>query len=218
MSKKQTEVILTNHIVSLGKSEGDMVSVAPGYARNYLLPHGLAIPSSPGNQRRIASLQVQKVEREATELQHMTELRDSLKSLKLVIKVKVGEGKKLFGSVTAGTICDELKNQFDVDLDKRKVSLDKAIKEIGEYDVPLKLHADVEAELNVIVESEDENGDVIVRSRFHCAEYLRYEVRNFTGKYRHYLKHTDSGYLIALQRADLVNREGPYDYVLQWWL
>ena len=139
MSKKQTEVILTSHIVSLGKSEGDMVSVAPGYARNYLLPHGLAIPSSPGNQRRIASLQVQKVEREATDLQHMTELCDSLKSLKLVIKVKTGEGGKLFGSVTSGTICDELKNQFDVDLDKRKVSLDKAIKEIGEYDVPLKL-------------------------------------------------------------------------------
>jgi large subunit ribosomal protein L9 len=154
MSKKQTEVILTSHVVSLGKSEGDMVSVAPGYARNYLLPHGLAIPSSPGNQRRIASLQVQKVEREATELQHMTELRDSLKSLKLVIKVKTGEGGKLFGSVTAGTICDELKNQFDVDLDKRKVSLDKAIKEIGEYDVPLKLHVDIEAQLNVIVESE----------------------------------------------------------------
>jgi large subunit ribosomal protein L9 len=154
MSKKQTEVILTSHIVSLGKSEGDRVSVAPGYARNYLLPHGLAIPSLPGNQRRIASLQVQKVEREATELQHMTELRDSLKSLKLVIKVKTGEGGKLFGSVTSGTICDELKNQFDVDLDKRKVALDKAIKKIGEYDVPLNLHADVEAELKVIVESE----------------------------------------------------------------
>ena len=85
----------------------------------------------------------------------MTELRDSLKSLKLVVKVKTGEGGKLFGSVTSGTICDELKNQFDVDLDKRKVALDKAIKEIGEYDVPLKLHADIEAELNVIVENEN---------------------------------------------------------------
>ena len=156
MSKKQTEVILTSHIVGLGKSEGDMVSVAPGYARNYLLPHGLAIPSSPGNQSRIASLQVQKVEREATELQHMTELRDSLKSLKLVVKVKTGEGGKLFGSVTSGTICDELKNQFDVNLDKQKVALDKAIKETGEYDVPLKLHGDIEAELKVIVENENQ--------------------------------------------------------------
>ena len=61
----------------------------------------------------------------------------------------------MFGSVTSGTICDELKNQFDVHLDKQKVALDKAIKEIGEYDVRLKLHADIEAELKVIVENEN---------------------------------------------------------------
>ncbi len=71
---------------------------------------------------------------------------------------------------------------------------------------------------NIIVESEDANGDVVVRSRFHCAEYLRYDVRSFTGKYRHYLKKTENGYRIALQRVDLVNREGPYEYVIQWWL
>ena len=71
---------------------------------------------------------------------------------------------------------------------------------------------------NVIVESEDPSGDVVVRSRFHCAEYLRYDVRSFTGKYRHYLKKTADGYRIALQRVDLVNREGPYEYVIQWWL
>ena len=71
---------------------------------------------------------------------------------------------------------------------------------------------------NVIVESEDAKGDVVVRARFHCAEYLRYEVRSFTGKYRHYLKNTEDGYRIALQRVDLVNREGPFDYVMQWWL
>ena len=71
---------------------------------------------------------------------------------------------------------------------------------------------------NVIIESEDANGDVIVRSRFHCAEYLRYDVRNFTGKYRHVLKKTDDDYRIQLQRTDLVNREGPFEYVLQWWV
>ena len=71
---------------------------------------------------------------------------------------------------------------------------------------------------NVIIESEDADGDIVVRSRFHCAEYLRYEIRSFTGKYRHYLKQVPDGYQIALQRADLVNREGPYEYVLQWWL
>ncbi len=71
---------------------------------------------------------------------------------------------------------------------------------------------------NAIIESEDASGDIIVRSRFHCAEYLRYDVRSFTGKYRHYLRRTADGYRIALQRVDLVNREGPYDYVLQWWV
>ena len=71
---------------------------------------------------------------------------------------------------------------------------------------------------NVIIEDEDSKGNIIVRSRFHCAEYLRYEVRNFTGKYRHYLRNINGQYRIALQRVDLVNREGPFEYVLQWWL
>jgi benzoate/toluate 1,2-dioxygenase beta subunit len=71
---------------------------------------------------------------------------------------------------------------------------------------------------NVIIEKEEANGDIIVRSRFHCAEYFRYQVRQFSGKYRHYLRKTPDGYKIALQRVDLVNREGPYDYVMQWWL
>jgi len=71
---------------------------------------------------------------------------------------------------------------------------------------------------NVLIESEAANGDIIARSRFHCAEYLRYQVRSFTGRYRHYLRKTPDGYRIAVQRVDLVNREGPFDYVLQWWL
>ncbi len=70
----------------------------------------------------------------------------------------------------------------------------------------------------VLVENVEGNGDVIVRSRFACSEYLRYEVRHFSGKYRHYLANTADGYRIVVQRVDLVNREGPYDYVMQWWL
>ena len=71
---------------------------------------------------------------------------------------------------------------------------------------------------NVIIEDEDASGDIVVRSRFHCAEYLRYDIRSFTGKYRHYLKKSGDSYQIALQRVELVNREGPYEYVMQWWL
>ncbi len=70
----------------------------------------------------------------------------------------------------------------------------------------------------VIVERAADNGDLIVRSRFACAEYFRYQVRHFSGRYRHYLARAGDGYRIALQRVDLVNREGPYDYVMQWWL
>jgi len=155
MSKKQIEVILTEHIVSLAASEGDTVTVAPGFARNYLLPLGKAIPNTSGNQRRIATLQAVKEKREAWDLQHMTELGDSLKSLPpLVIPAKVGAGGKMFGSVTAGMICDELKNQFAVELDKKKVILDKPIKQVGEHHVKLNLHSDIEAELLVIVESD----------------------------------------------------------------
>jgi len=154
MSKKQIEVILTEHIASLAASEGDMVTVAPGFARNYLLPLGKAIPNTSGNQRRITTLQAAKEKREAWDLQHMTDLGDSLKSLRLVITAKVGEGGKMFGSVTAGMICDELKNQFAVELDKKKVILDKPIKQVGEHHVKLDLHSDIEAELLVIVESD----------------------------------------------------------------
>ena len=155
MSKKETEVILTENVVSLGAAEGDVVKVKPGYARNFLLPQGKAIPASAGNQRYIESLQSRRAEREATERQHMEELRDSLKSLRLHVKVKTGEGGKMFGSVTAGTICDELHNQFDLELDRKKVALVKPLRELGEFDVKLKLHTDLEGELKVFVESEN---------------------------------------------------------------
>lgn len=76
---------------------------------------------------------------------------------------------------------------------------------------------------NVVIESVAANGDVTVRSKFHCSEYLRYEVRHFAGKYRHELVRDregdgEGGYRIRLQRVDLLNAEGPFDYVIQWWL
>ena len=110
ISKKETEVILTENMRDLRAAEGDTVKVKPGFARNFLFPQGKAIPASAGNQRYIESLQSRRAEREATERQHMEELRDSLKSLRLHIKVKTGEAGKMFGSVTAGTISSILIN------------------------------------------------------------------------------------------------------------
>src|SRR4026208_1679864 len=122
----KTEVILTHNIIGLG-AESDHVKVAPGYARNYLFPQGLAIPLTAANKRRIEVLRQRRVEREAHELNTMTELSKSLSKPLCVVAVKTGEDGKMFGAVTAGMIADQLKTQFDVSLDKRKIHLEHPI-------------------------------------------------------------------------------------------
>jgi large subunit ribosomal protein L9 len=148
----KTEVILVQNIVGLG-GESDQVKVAAGYARNYLIPQGLAIPLSAGNKRRLESLRQRRAEREAHELNSMTELAKSLQKLVLVIKVKTGEDGKMFGHVTNGMIADELKHQFDISLDKKKIQTDHGLKTLGEHEVEMNLHSDVKATLKVRVES-----------------------------------------------------------------
>ncbi len=148
----KTEVILTHNVVGLG-AESDHVKVAAGYARNYLFPHGLAIPLTQASKRQVEALQKRRAEREAKELQTMTELSTTLSKLTLVIHVKTGEDGKMFGSVTAGTIADELRHQYDAQLDKRKIQLAHPIKTLGDHDVPLHLHHDVDCTLKVRVES-----------------------------------------------------------------
>ena len=148
----KTEVILTHNIVGLG-AESDQVKVAAGYARNYLFPQGFAIPLTGANKRRIEALKQRRAHREAEELNHMTELSHSLAKLVAVITAKTGEDGKMFGSVTAGTIADQLKNQFEVTLDKRKIHLEHPIRTLGEHEVELRLHADVVTKLKLRIES-----------------------------------------------------------------
>ena len=148
----KTEVILTHNVIGLG-AESDQVKVAAGYARNYLFPQGLAVPLNSANKRQIEALQKRRVDREAKELHSMTELASTLSKLTLVLHVKTGEDGKMFGSVTAGTIADELRHQYDAQLDKRKINLQHPIKSLGEHEVPLHLHHDVDCTLKVRVES-----------------------------------------------------------------
>ena len=148
----KTEVILTHNIIGLG-GESDQVRVAAGYARNYLFPQHLAIPLSAGNKRRIEALRTRRAERESHEFNTMTELSKGLTKLVCVVKVKAGEDGKMFGTVTSGTIADELKHQFDVTLDKRKIHLSAPIKTLGEHEVELHLHAEVKSTLKIRVES-----------------------------------------------------------------
>src|SRR5437588_6482273 len=148
----KTEVILTHNIVGLG-GESDQVKVAAGYARNYLLPQGLAIPVTGANKRRLEALKQRRAEREAHELNTMTELSKSLQKLICVVAVKTGEDGKMFGTVTPGMIADQLKTQLDVSLDKRKIHFEHPIRTLGDHEVELRLHADVVTKLKVRVES-----------------------------------------------------------------
>lgn len=148
----KTEVILTQPIVGLG-GESDQVKVAAGYARNYLFPQRLAIPLTAANKKQLETLKKRRAEREAHEFNAMTELAKAVTKLICVIKVKAGEDGKMFGAVTAGMIADELKHQFDIALDKKKIHLEHPIKALGDYDVELHLHPEVKGTLKVRVES-----------------------------------------------------------------
>src|SRR5476651_1684901 len=148
----KTEVILTHNIVGLG-GESDQVRVAAGYARNFLFPQGFAVPISGANKRRLEALKQRRAEREAHEFNTMTELSKGVAKLICVIKVKAGDDGKMFGSVTAGMIADELKHQFDITLDKRKIYLEHPIRALGEYEIELNLFTEVKGTLKVRVQS-----------------------------------------------------------------
>ena len=148
----KTSVILIQNIVGLG-GESDLVKVAAGYARNYLIPQGLAVPLTAANKRRIEALRQRRADREAHEFNTMSELAKSISKLVAVIAVKTGEDGKMFGTVTAGMVADQLKTQFDISLDKRKIHLEHPIKTLGEHDLELRLHPEVTATLKLRVES-----------------------------------------------------------------
>ena len=143
------EVILRQGIENLGKP-GDVVKVKNGYARNYLLPHGLAYEATPGNLKRI---QLERDRLEAAEnTRRMTaqELAAKLEQVSLTFSARVGEEGKLFGSVTASDIAQQLETQ-GYHVEKRQIDLHEPIKSLGVYRVPVRLHADVKPEVRVWV-------------------------------------------------------------------
>jgi len=148
----KTEVILTHNVVGLG-AESDHVKVAAGYARNYLFPQGLAISLTAANKRRLESLRQRRAERESLEFNTMSELAKGLSKTVLVLTAKTGEDGKMFGSITPGTIADELRHQFDVVVDKKKIHLEHPLRTLGEHEVELRLHHEVTATLKLRIDS-----------------------------------------------------------------
>ena len=146
------EVILREDIKTLGRA-GEMVRVKPGYARNYLLPQGLAYEATEGNRKRIAAetrVRAAKDQAERTEAERMA---GTLSGLTLTLKGKAGEEGKLFGSITAQDIAEELGRQGHT-VDRRRIELEHPIKTTGTHAVSLRLHPEVHAELRVSVVAE----------------------------------------------------------------
>jgi len=146
------EIILREDVAHLGKA-GDVVAVKDGYARNYLLPRGLAYAATTGNKRRIEVERQRRDVRMATQRGDAEQLAQRLAAVSLTFTVKTGEGDKLFGSITAQDIAQQLKEQGFA-LDKRRVALEEPIKMIGIYKVPVRLDAGVQAEVRVWVVKE----------------------------------------------------------------
>ena len=143
------EVILRDHVDHVGK-RGDLVKVADGYARNYLLPRNLALPATDANKNRIARERKISEAREGEERVAAEALADRLVALDLQIGRKVGDNDTLYGSVTNGDIADLLKEK-GFDIDRRKILLPDPLRALGEANVPVKLHRDVTAQLKINV-------------------------------------------------------------------
>lgn len=149
----QVKLILRESVPSLGEA-GELVSVKPGYARNYLIPQGKAIFASAGKVKELGHHKRVVEEKLARELKEFGAVRDKLKGLDLEIRARVGEEGKLFGSVTSMQVADLLAEKgFDVD--RRKVALDEPIKEAGEHTVSVRLHRDLVAEITLKVVPEE---------------------------------------------------------------
>jgi large subunit ribosomal protein L9 len=146
------EVILREHVDNLGR-RGDLVKVADGYARNYLLPRKLALLATDGNKKVIEREKVKFDVKEAEEQKVAQAVADRLATVEIEIGRKVGETDALFGSVTNADIADALAAK-GFDIDRRKIQLHEPIKKIGEVDVPVKLHRDVVVKLKVKVVAE----------------------------------------------------------------
>ena len=146
------EVILKEDVVKLG-SRGDVVKVAEGYGRNFLLPRKLAIEATDGNKKVIEQMRAAALRRSANEKAQAEELAKQFDGLAVSFQRRSGEHDQLFGSVTSGDLAEALEKK-GFNLDRRKIQLHEPLKTIGEFTVPVKLHKEVTAHLKVTIEKE----------------------------------------------------------------
>jgi large subunit ribosomal protein L9 len=147
------QIILQEDVEKLG-NRGELLEVAEGYARNFLLPRKLALEATSGNMKRLEKMRAAFAKKEATEKESATTLAGLLASVSLEFARKSGENDQLFGSVTSGDIAEALEAK-GYNIDKRKIALADPIKAVGEYDVPVKLYREVSASVKVVVRKDE---------------------------------------------------------------
>ena len=145
------KVILTQPIEKLG-NPGDIVTIADGYGRNYLLPRQLAIVADKGSLKQAGNIAAEHAKRDLRARTDAEALATRLRMRPVTVSARVGsETTKLYGSITSSDIAEAVRNQLEIDVDRRKIELDEPIRNIGEYDVPIRLRADVTAHVKVNV-------------------------------------------------------------------
>jgi large subunit ribosomal protein L9 len=157
------EVILKEDVLKLGH-RGDVVKVADGYGRNYLLPEKLAIEATAANKAVIEQMKASAVRKSAREKVDAEALAAQLDAVELVFERKVGEHEHMFGSVTSADIAKELEAKGFTTVERRKIALDDPLKTLGEYHVPVKLHREVTAHVKVTVKGEQPEGEAAAES------------------------------------------------------
>lgn len=141
------KIILRKEIDKLGKA-GEIVEAKNGYARNYLIPRGFAVPATPSNMKIYEQEKQAEQRKLQKEIEEAQALANQLNKVSITATIQVGEEDKVFGAVTNQTIADLLKEK-DFDIDRKKIILDEPLKALGVYEVPIKLHSEVEAQVKV---------------------------------------------------------------------
>jgi large subunit ribosomal protein L9 len=145
------KVILTKDIEKVG-SFGEVINVKDGYARNFLIPTGVAILSTPGNLKQMDLVKKSKVKVEAKSNKEANSIAEKLNGLKLIFKVKSSSEGKMYGSITNKDIADKILSFKKIEIDRKKIDIEDTIKEIGSYEIDIKLYKDVKCSIVVSVE------------------------------------------------------------------
>ncbi len=149
------EILLKQDVNNLG-SAGDIVKVKPGYARNYLIPRGLAMPATPGLRKQADQIKQAAERRRLRELKTAQDLADRISQVTLTFKAKAGESGRLYGSITSASIAEALSEELGTEIDRRDLRLDHSLRELGEHEITIHLAHGVNATFKVMVEPEGE--------------------------------------------------------------